>query len=173
MTHLICECARRRLRKAKRKNARIGKTTGVFSQTAVVPRQRVNIPFTFVIPKVSQAPVWIRYSMPRATIVRRVNRRWDPLFMRPIVRPRPFVHPSVGATTTDSWWVFGRRSSSSFSLSRRVFSSSHRALFLPLGFFSPVFLFLPFSPSMHLASFFLPLRSFLLPTGRHGGLMKM
>lgn len=36
-----------------------------------------------------------------------VNRRWDPLFTRPFSS----VRPSVGATTTDSRWVFGRRSS--------------------------------------------------------------
>lgn len=103
-------------------------------------------------PSRSQAPTPVSsaryrrapYSGPRAFArvhnTRQVNRRWDPLFMRPSVRSS--VRPSVqqqqqipGGSLHDDLVARSYR-----PLSLHPPLVSHRALFLPLGFSPPIFL---------------------------------
>lgn len=114
-----------------------------------------------------QVPISVKVrSAARIPRFRVVNRRWDPLFTR------LFVRPSVGATTTDSRWVFGRRSSDFLipvaALRNRSVSLSRVAMRYALS-----------RSSSSSSSSFLLLRSVsvrlrpLPRTPRHGGLMKM
>lgn len=120
-------------------------------------------------PRPFQVPISVKAVPPTEfhdSASRVVNRRWDPLFTR------PFVRPSVGATTTDSRWVFGRRSSDFLipvaALRNHSVSLFHVAMRYALSRSSSS------SSSSFLLLCSVSVRLRPLPrTPRHGGLMKM